>query len=355
MAELEKVASGIIYNEDFSNGLSLLWDYSHDDITNRVVQNSDSISISPNNKRFELFIKTPSKDGYVYQTKVEYKPSDTSERAGLIFRSITENYAFVEINDELDEKYEFIKADFSDGSTLSVKAFNGTDWVNVGNTTLADSNSIGMYMDKTSKKDNFKIFNCNIYKDNFIYINALDKSYIIKIFDKNGKDLSSDFYIRKMNNRAVIDGTNSIFPIDELRIDIIDSVSKEIITSKHIHDVFGGDVFTLNNDISVLLDGTVLNTSVYDLGEVDTENVYTLTIKNNELYKINKNIKIKCENSFNGGDVPVFISRSVNKDFQKELTVDFNPLDSKDFYIKVVNDGKITSIEDKYKFKIFIG
>lgn len=353
MSKIVKLSSGFLYSEDFKDRLSMLWDFDGDDVNDRVAVNSDSISLLPkNNKRFEMFIKIPDKKGYVFQTEVDYTPSDGDEVAGVVLRAITHNFVQASIDGTNMEFCRYLKIDIVDGLTIHLKAsMDGVNWYTYGNTSIADANTIGYFIDRTSITDEFKILNCRMFKNNFVTINNIDKKYRVKIFNKEDEDITNQFLIRKMNTKAVLDCTNLVLPIKYLKFKIFD-FDGNLVNEHEMEDIYGGDCYELESNITVTVNDNVLNDSLYDLGNIAEDTMYTIKIENHESFAMNKTLYVECLNPYNNGDLPVFISLANEDNYEKVKTFQLKPYEIKEFKLLIKKDKEMVVIDDSFKFKI---
>lgn len=358
MALLSKVSSGLLYREVFQDNLSLIWEVTPDDYS-RVSINTDSVSLLPGPDKLEMLIPAPQACDYIFQTKVLYKPTLASESGGCVFKSVTENYCHLEIKGDDDVNCTNIKLSIDEAYIINARTTDSVTgkWINHGNTRLVNANYIGFYMRENTALDSLKIYEVNMYKSNFITINNFDRTQIIKLFDNTGTEVTSKFYIKKRNTKMIIDGTDKIFPIDFLNVKIYDSTGTEI-SSNDLTDIYGGDEYDYAQNITFAINNVVLTGDTHSIGGVDYENIYSLKITNNEMYRIeNKKLKIEAYDPYNPGHHNVYIAsliaETVVGEYEKIKTgITFKPAETREFSLKVVKSRKALLTDEDYKFRI---
>jgi hypothetical protein len=88
-------------------------------------------------------------------------------------------------------------------------------------------NSVGYYVGNGVDTDPaFSVKKCYMYKNNFVTINNFDRVNLIKLFDNTGAEITDNFTIKKKNSQIMIDGTNVIFPIDYLKVQVTDRTTE---------------------------------------------------------------------------------------------------------------------------------
>lgn len=356
MAEIIKASSGLLYHEEFKGEISLIWDLSPSD-PDRVVINNDSISLLPGDEQVELLIPVPRECGYVFQTSIEYNPTSASERGGCILKSITTNAAELEISGDDSARCSHIKMEVASDYVVTAKAGNGSKWTDYGNTRLIDANKIGFYLGSGTSVDPIKIFNCSMYKANHITFKGLDNMHKLRIFNTNDVELTDKFVIRKFDRMVVIDGTNTLFPINNFRVKIFDS-NNQIVYQNDFNDVCGGDNYEFSYNISMTVNDKPMNSDEFDLGVISEHTVYSLKITNNEDYKLeNKKLKIEAYNPYNQGYKAVNIARiragAIYDDFEKEkVGINIEPHETRDFAMRIAREDQSLLLGESFKFKI---
>ena len=348
MANIIKSSSGFLYEEKFEGDMSLIWDISPSN-NNYVEINSDKVSITPNGDRVELLIPSPSDNGYVFQSDIEFNPASDLDVAGVVMRSITDNYIELEICGDDNISTNAIKVDYSPGGVVSAKYINSNnEWVEAGNTRIYDINKIGFYAEP-SCTEKFSIYNLVMYRNNFITINNFTNDRY-KILE-NGVDITNKFRVKKYSNRLILDGSNIKFPMD-LEISEYDENNK-LTSTYSFTDVYGGDIFEYENDITFIINGDILNKDVYDLGPVDYIKEHSLKIINNEAFDIkNKTLKVEAYTAFNEGYKQVSIYNNETNTYENEINMDLSAGEAKEVKLKIERDRGFVTFDSDYKFKI---
>lgn len=356
MANIIKSSSGFLYSEDNWDDLSLLWDLSPND-PSRVALTSDSISLLPGAERTELLLTAPKDKGYVIQSQMEYMPSKDTEAAGSLFKSLTGSYIELEIRGDTGVSCQYSKIIIDEDYILDAKASaDGVIWMNYGNTKMADMNKIGYYIESGENTDAiFKIKNCTMYKNNNVILNGFDRKNNMKLFDRNMNEITDTFYIKKKNSQMILDGTNLIYPIDYLKVQVSDRVTGDIYHEGVLTNVYGGDMYEYNYNVELYIDEVLLTNDMHDLGKVGEEKSFILKITNKESYPLQEKIlKVSNYTIYNPGYKITQISFESRNDYHDSLKVSFGPGETRLFRLKISRDDSLTNIEDEYKFNIVL-
>lgn len=358
MAQITKSISGELYTEDFAGDISLIWDLMPGN-SDRVAINSDSISLLPGDEKVELLIPSPRDLGYVLQTKIDYKPTKPTERAGCILKSITENYAEVEICGDDLETCTYFKLELDLNAVFSVKAADeNLVWKDYGNTKLLDANKIGYYLNSEDALNDepFKIYNCVMYKDNFITINHYDRNNVVRIYNANDNEITDKFVIRKTNTKLLIDGSNTIFPIEKIKMKFFDMTTGILVHEGELENVYGGDIYDFSYNIEFYIDSVILDDSQYNLGVINGVQYYNLRIVNKENFAINdKILKIEAISKFNPGHKVVDMAHPNDQNnFTKERHISLTAGETKEFVMRVTKNKDHLITNDDYSFKIVL-
>ena len=356
MSEIIKSSSGLMFSEDFGSDISLLWDISPNE-QDRVVQNSDSISLLHNSGRTKMLIPIPTDNNYVMQSKINFEPISENDKAGLTIDSLTDIHVDFEVCGDDTTNANYMKMCVDEYGILSAYASSdGERWTNYGNTKINNMNSIGFYNE--SSDADMSIYNCIMYKNNYITINGFDRKNYIKVFDKGGNEITDDFFIRKYNSRIVIDGIYRIFPIDELTVNIYRIIDDELLSSNVLSNIYGGDIYEFKYDLEVKVNNATIdnNNELYDLGEIATDTIFELTITNKELFDmVGKTVRVSYYSFLNKAYKLVKIAPQNSDTFVDKIEgVDIKSGYSATFKLKITKNAIYSEIEENCKFSIIV-
>lgn len=356
MSNIIKSSSGLMFSENFGNGMSLLWDLSPNE-QDRVVKNNDSISLLNNNSsRIKMTIPIPTENNYIVQSKISFEPVSSNDKAGLTVESLTDIRVDFEVCGDDEIKADYMKLCVDEYGILSAYASWNNKWINYGNTKLNNANSIGFYNE--SEKSPIKLYDCIVYKNNFITINGFDRKNYIKVFDKNHNEITGDFFIKKYNTRIVLDGIYNIFPIEELTVDIYRIVDDTLVTSHTLTNIYGGDVYEFKYDLELKINNQIIENDdkLFDLGEISKDTVFDITITNKESFDItDKTVRISYYSYLNNSYKFVKIAKEQDDKFNDKIE-NINFLSGSNTKIKLqINKNTIYSeLDEQCKFSIII-
>lgn len=351
--KLNKISTGHIFSEEFNGTMNPLWDIFPSD-NNRITFTGDSIKILENADKTELLIPCPKDSGYIFQTHIRYEPKE-SNNGGCIVKSITENYIKCELSAEIEPiYYSYLKVMYSDNFVLNLRASkDGLNWEDFGSTKLLDSNSIGYYLNDS--KNALEIFNCEMYKSNFITIIGIDKTQNIKIYDENNKEIVTNVDMKYIEDSVVIDLSSKLFPIDNAKIEV--ESGGRLSDTITIDKLYGGDVYSFEPEIRFIVDEANMDNGNFDLGLVQgKEKVYDLQVVNEGDFTKTGILKIVGVSSYDKGDSMVYLmpygDSSGSSELSKELEISLLPGTTTKFLIKIIKDSSCITIDDKYSFNI---
>lgn len=359
MDQLTKASSGVLYEEKFGVGLSLLWDFVPNNL-DRVKLNENSVEILPGNERVEMLMPCPASSGWLCQVHLSYAGRTSTESAGFILKSITDNVAECELKGDTRDLYDYMKMELDDTSTFSLKASkDGVYWKDFGNSKMLDANKFGFYMNELTQHDALVLKSILVCRNNFVTINDIPMQSTVVIYDANGANVTHRFIVNKLSNKIVIDGSNMLFPIPYLKIKFLDVDFSEIRVVE-ITDIYGGDTFDFSYNISFKIEGKELTNKDHHLDIVAGPfKLYALQIQNDEDYDIeNKTLKIEASSIFNPGYMPVTIAETTtldnvaNLDFKKNLEISLKAHENKNFYMKIEKLNNMPVLDSEYRFKI---
>lgn len=355
MANIIKSSSGFLYKEEDWDNLSLLWDLSPN-LTDRVTTTSDSISLLQGSKRLELLIPSPGNREFVVQSKVDYMPTSATEAGGFVFKSITDSSIEFETRGDNAEYYKYSKLIVDADSVLNAIATNnGKIWVNYGNTKFIDMNKMGFYIGEDAINTPFVVEEFIMYKNNNVIINNFDRKNIVEIYDENDNEITDKFSIKKKNTQIYIDGTDLLFPIDFLKIKVLDRDTGALYHEGIIKDVYGGDIYEYSYDVEFYINEDLLTDEIYDLGTINRYKNFSLKICNKERYSLeNKSLRVGYYSPYNTGYKIAKIAIDGSDEYKDELQVSFTPGENRLFKLKIDNFENLSNLEDEYKFNIIL-
>lgn len=359
MSQLAKSSSGLLYEEKFGGNPSLLWDFVPNNL-NRVSLKADSMEILPGSERIEMLMPSPQQSGWVFQTHIHYAGRTSTESAGFVLKSITDNIAECELRGDTRELFDYLKIELADDSTLSLKASNdGKYWKDFGNSKMLDANKFGFYMNELTQHDPLILYDCIVYKNNFITVSSIPDDCTAVVYDATGANITHKFILKQENGKLVIDGSNMLFPIDYLQIKFLDSQFTEIRVTD-LTNIYGGDTYDYSYDVEFKIEGVTLTNGPHALEEVKgPSKLYALIIENNEDYDlVDRTLKIEASSAFNPGDVPVTIAKTTAHDvttglvFSRQMVLTLKANSVNNFFIRIEKNPTLPLIDSEYKFKI---
>lgn len=357
--ELAKASSGMLYEEKFGENLSLLWDFVPN-VLDRVKLNTSSIEILPGEDRIEMLMPTPVDAGWVFQTHIHYAGRTATESCGFILKSITDNVAECELRGDTRELFDYLKIELDGDSTFYLKASkDGLQWKDFGNSKMLDGNKFGYYMNELTQHDPLILYDCVVYKNNFITIDDIPSECTAIVYDKLGANITHKFILKQESGKLVLDGSNMLFPIEYLKIKFLDKEFNPVRESE-LRNIYGGDVYDFSYKITVRIENQIVDNGDHVLDTVmGPFKLYTMNITNEESYDLkDRTLKISASSSFNPGDIPVTIAETTSHDnmnnlnFQKQLKVTFKSYESKNFFIKIEKNQNLPMLDAEYKFKL---
>lgn len=361
MNQLTKCSSGLLFKEEFGENIGLVWDLAPNEL-GRIELTNDSLKILPGDSRLELTMPCPQQSGWVFQTHVKYSPRTTTESGGFLLKSITDNIAECELKGDNRDLYSYMKMELSNDYIFSLKASkDGTTWRDFGNSKMLDGNKFGYYLNEATQYDALEIYNCLVYKGNFITITNLPSNILVDVYDENGNRITNKFIIAYYDHHVVLDCTNVLFPISYFSITVKNMDGEEIF-QWYATDVYGGDTYSISYNVKFTINGKNVDDDFYDMGTVaGIYGLYSLVITNLDGYDlINKTLSISAFSSYNPGNLPVTIAEATTIDqttdleFKKELKLSFKPYEAKSFYIKIDRDNTLVISDSEYRFKVLL-
>ena len=358
MIRLNKCSSGLLFENNFGDDVSLLWELSPNEL-NRIDTTHDSIRLLPGADRLELMIPCPKSSGWVLQTYINYVPKLASEAGGILLQSITDNLAECEIRGDTRETYSYLKAELSNDYIFNLRASkNGTWWRDFGNSKMFDGNKIGYYLVQNTSYNVLEIFNCIIYKSDLVTINDIPEECEIEIFDDFDMEITHYFNIKRESTRVVLDCINKLFPINYMKVKLISSTDE---AEYFFENIYGGDIYSIANNLEFKINGTDVD-DFFDLGVISgKDNIFVLTIRNCDNFDtIGRKLSVEYFATYNPGDNLVDIAEATSIDkidnliFEKELEINIPAYSISSFYIRIERDEDVSLIGEDYKFKIVV-
>ena len=354
MANIIKASSGLLFSEEFADDLSLVWSVSPN-FPDRVVKNSDSISLLPGIERMELLIPAPDGTAYVLQSDTDYVPTVAADTGGITLRSVTDSTIDFEVVGDNTEVFKYSKAVIDNYNVLTaLGSKDGVLWKEYGNTKVTNMNKIGFFIGANTTTDNLDINNCIIYKNNNIIFNNFDRRNIIKLFNSAGTEITSQFVFKRKNTQVQLDGTEVIYPLSYLTIRVYDRDTNALIHEGTVTNVYGGDIYEYNYNIDFYVNDILLTSDICDLGIIKDGDVLELKVSNQEAYDVvDRKLSINYYTYLNPGYQSVDIAPDGTDNYAKELTgVTLTAGETKIYKLRIANYKTYLNLEDQYKFKI---
>lgn len=352
---ISKVANGLILNDDFNNSYNPEWDIVPNDI-DRVLFNEDSISLLPKkDSPIEMLIPAPG-GKFVMQTELSYSPSEISDTAGIIIKSVTGCSVEAEFSYEesIPNEYKFIKITHTENYIVNLRSSkDGNSWDDLGNSKLYDGNYLGYYINGTISKLHLK--NCLICKDKFIVIQGIKGADTVELLDSTGSDIikkyNLDFIIN--GDKFLVDVEKLLWPIENITLCI--NTNNGNTSSHDLGNLYGGDVFSFDPELVFSVDGKDDNLNSIELGEVSSsEKNYTLKVLNNSLdYKIGK-LVIEPTSAYDRGYHMAYI-HSLDSNFNeksKELEISVAPGQEFKCIVRIEKESKFINIDGDFNFNV---
>ena len=209
----------------------------------------------------------------------------------------------------VDTIYKFIRMlKYNNGMYQFYASSDGEDWIEVGSHTFFEKqnkNSIGIFLYGTNdhqilKNGKFVVNEFSLFKNPYIIINGINFLYDFEIIDNfdNKVILRSDnpnALINRNVNKIEINTNNLKLPIYNGKLRVYSKLSYEVTIAEYdLGDcTIGGDVFNINYDIKLFIDGEEVDkATIYDLGTLFINSFRKdIVIYNNEDIDID-NIKV---------------------------------------------------------------
>lgn len=251
MSKLNKTSSGLLFFDDFSEQ-TLMWTLSPSDATHAVSFGDNGLQLLHNSKYIMYTIVEPEIDEYSCIVKLDHKPYNLEDIAGVIVMSNTKEYAecqsfmatspselnnidqtenikqmIIDLlneanyvqwsqNDEdfpefsiddgtsdgsdssdgtfVDTIYRYIKFNKTKGRYVFWASPDGISWIEVGNTSFYDSGTIGFFINSTGNQELIDNSHCffnefALYNSKYLIFDGIDKGYEAEIYDENGNIL----------------------------------------------------------------------------------------------------------------------------------------------------------------------
>ena len=164
-----------------------------------------------------------------------------------------------------------------------------------------------------------------------------------------------EFSIKKKNTQIQIDGTDILYPIDSLKIKVLDRDTGDVYHEGVLKNIYGGDIYEYSYDVEFYINEDLLTNDVYDLGVINRYKNFSLKVCNKENYAINdKILKVEYYSAYNPGHKIAKIAYENSDDYCDELKVDFAPGENRLFKLKVEHIEGVSNIEEEYKFNIVL-
>lgn len=425
MPKLNKTESGLLLYEDFKQS-SLIWTPSPNNYQD-IEFGEDGLRIRHSDLYKTITLEEPE-GNFSFMCKINHKPIDADDIGGVIIMSNDTFYAecqsyiatkpsyitnanqtedqIIDFINQFLEKYVEYSIEDDDGiypstSTSNSGNTNSSDknssssfvdvmypyikftklnsrytfwastdcvnWIEVGNTELADSNRVGFFLysfEKDITNSNFYVEYAVLYNNNYVIIDNIKENQDIELRTQDGAliyDMNSN-PVKRKNNQILIDTTLLKMPFKNIRLVILQN--KKIICEYEIPELIGGDKYSYWYDIKVCIDNQELNQEeLFDLGTFyHHEQTIRIDIYNQEEYEL-ENLKVSVTSYspyYDGNEtigVSLYDENEENYFFSDVVTIpNIQPTEGKSILIKLT-DKIMQNFYKKagaYRFKINI-
>lgn len=425
MPKLNKTESGLLLYEDFKQS-SLIWTPSPNNYQD-IEFGEDGLRIRHSDLYKTITLEEPE-GNFSFMCKINHKPIDADDIGGVIIMSNDTFYAecqsyiatkpsyitnanqtedqIIDFINQFLEKYVEYSIEDDDGiypstSTSNSGNTNSSDknssssfvdvmypyikftklnsrytfwastdcvnWIEVGNTELADSNRVGFFLysfEKDITNSNFYVEYAVLYNNNYVIIDNIKENQDIELRTQDGAliyDMNSN-PVKRKNNQILIDTTLLKMPFKNIRLVILQN--KKIICEYEIPELIGGDKYSYWYDIKVCIDNQELNQEeLFDLGTFyHHEQTIRVDIYNQEEYEL-ENLKVSVTSYspyYDGNEtigVSLYDENEENYSFSDVVTIpNIQPTEGKSILIKLT-DKIMQNFYKKagaYRFKINI-
>lgn len=366
MATLSKVVDGNILYDTFEYGISPNWSIMTDLPERVAAQYIGGARLRHGETRVSMLISPPVGD-FVFQAKLLHQPKSLADVGGVLIQSDSDNR--VECQTYFngiagpDQYYERIKVVRRD-DRYSIYAAKSDYWEPIGATEIPDCHQIGFFLDGpvSEQSEDLIIESVAMFKANYVTFIDVPHNQVIRIRDKDGNVIAEKQSNATQNtNKTLIDLSQKMMPFLGASIEIMDEGS--ITTKVDDVDIYGGDVFVVNYDVMLMIDGKEVNTiEEQDIGTVDiggTELALTLVNKDRVEMSGRKLRVVKYSEMFRGEKLAevALVSNGVTGEFKDYADIPtLLPNESADFRLKVTRDKSSDApfFVNKYKFKIIL-
>ena len=425
MPKLNKTESGLLLYEDFKQS-SLIWTPSPNNYQD-IEFGEDGLRIRHSDLYKTITLEEPE-GNFSFMCKINHKPIDADDIGGVIIMSNDTFYAecqsyiatkpsyitnanqtedqIIDFINQFLEKYVEYSIEDDDGiypstSTSNSGNTNSSDknssssfvdvmypyikftklnsrytfwastdcvnWIEVGNTELADSNRVGFFLysfEKDITNSNFYVEYAVLYNNNYVIIDNIKENQDIELRTQDGTliyDMNSN-PVKRKNNQIFIDTTLLKIPFENIRLVILQN--KKIIYEYEIPELIGGDKYSYWYDIKVCIDNQELNQEeLFDLGTFyHHEQTIRVDIYNQEECEL-ENLKVSVTSYspyYDGNEtigVSLYDENEENYSFSDVVTIpNIQPTEGKSILIKLT-DKIMQNFYKKagaYRFKINI-
>lgn len=278
----------------------------------------------------------------------------------------------------VDTIYKYVKFYKMKYKYVFYASSDGYNWIEVGNVKFADSNIIGLFLYGTEDENLLQNSHCYfnyfaLYKSKYITINNVDRKQEMEITDKNGKvimrtdSLEYLHMVSRSSRECTINTTFLPMPIEDATLRIYEKKNYEnTIATYPMGDLYGGDSFVLEKDISLFINNQEINPlELYNLGTFYRGSYFIKVDVHNNENDILNDVKIKVirYSEYYGGEEEVAVAlyeEGVSQErlqYSKEIVIDqIEPTQGRSFFMKLIDrpvqDFYMTA--NSYRFKIIV-
>lgn len=357
MPTIEKLQSGFIYKEDFSQE-NVMWQFFPND-ESRYSRVSNSLILKQGVGRVIALTKAPD-DDFTFQCKVTHQPLSTNSFAGVVLLRDNDDWVECQLYRDADAAvqvfYSYIKIVKIGVNYYFYASKDNVNWITAGAMAYDDCHLIGFYFDSDDPVETVKIENVVFYKSPVISVTGINVGDTVQI-----KDSSNTVLVSKVAALTTldIDLTQKAMPMNNCKIV---HISPGGTTQTGLLNINGGDVYGVKYNIKLKVNGIVVNpNTMFDLGKIYTGTDNLLTLENLDPNYSIYNLKLSIEqySPFDYGFQNVDMMPAIHDAdavYAKEIVIDKLSDTPIDILMRINRETDIAALfkTSGFKYKIII-